>query len=64
MQNVFFFTGIVSSEELIKYAHRISSSNAVEAPVSWMPGQLFKISKLPFVISYYTPREDLEQQNL
>ncbi|XP_073255372.1 mediator of RNA polymerase II transcription subunit 4-like [Porites lutea] len=30
--------GIVSSEELIKYAHRISSSNAVEAPVSWMPG--------------------------
>jgi len=30
--------GTVSSEELIKYAHRISSSNAVEAPVSWMPG--------------------------
>ena len=48
MQNVFFFTGIVSSEELIKYAHRISSSNAVEAPVSWMPGQLFKISQAAF----------------
>lgn len=30
--------GMVSSEDLIKYAHRISSSNAVEAPVSWMPG--------------------------
>ncbi|XP_068687188.1 mediator of RNA polymerase II transcription subunit 4-like [Montipora foliosa] len=30
--------GSVSSEELIKYAHRISSSNAVEAPISWMPG--------------------------
>lgn len=30
--------GTVSSEELIKYAHRISSSNAVEAPISWMPG--------------------------
>lgn len=30
--------GCVSSEELIKYAHRISSSNAVEAPPSWMPG--------------------------
>lgn len=64
MQNVFLLTGIVSSEELIKYAHRISSSNAVEAPVSWMPGQLFKISQAAFVISYYTPREDFEQQNL
>ncbi|XP_015759226.1 PREDICTED: mediator of RNA polymerase II transcription subunit 4-like isoform X1 [Acropora digitifera] len=31
--------GTVSSEELIKYAHRISSSNAVEAPISWMPGR-------------------------
>ena len=45
MQNVSLLTGIVSSEELIKYAHRISSSNAVEAPVSWMPGQLLKNSQ-------------------
>ncbi|XP_020892894.1 mediator of RNA polymerase II transcription subunit 4 isoform X2 [Exaiptasia diaphana] len=30
--------GSVSSEELIKYAHKISSSNAVEAPTTWMPG--------------------------
>ncbi|KAI5748827.1 hypothetical protein M8J76_002299 [Diaphorina citri] len=28
----------VSSEELIKYAHRISSSNAVCAPLTWQPG--------------------------
>lgn len=34
----FLCVGVVSSEELIKYAHRISSSNAVEAPLSWMPG--------------------------
>ena len=34
---------MVSSEDLIKYAHRISSSNAVEAPVSWMPGLFLKI---------------------
>lgn len=37
---VLFCQGMVSSEDLIKYAHRISSSNAVEAPVSWMPGLL------------------------
>ncbi|XP_031552789.1 mediator of RNA polymerase II transcription subunit 4-like [Actinia tenebrosa] len=30
--------GSVSSEELIKYAHKISSSSAVEAPTTWMPG--------------------------
>ncbi|XP_032218682.2 mediator of RNA polymerase II transcription subunit 4 isoform X1 [Nematostella vectensis] len=30
--------GSVSSEELIKYAHQISSSNAVEAPTTWMAG--------------------------
>ena len=29
----------VSSEELIKYAHKISSSNAVAAPPNWAPGQ-------------------------
>uniref|UniRef100_A0A8D8RP08 Mediator of RNA polymerase II transcription subunit 4 n=1 Tax=Cacopsylla melanoneura TaxID=428564 RepID=A0A8D8RP08_9HEMI len=28
----------VSSEDLIKYAHRISSSNAVCAPLTWQPG--------------------------
>ncbi|KAK9506951.1 hypothetical protein O3M35_008794 [Rhynocoris fuscipes] len=28
----------VSSEELIKFAHRISSSNAVCAPLTWQPG--------------------------
>ncbi|XP_046325963.1 mediator of RNA polymerase II transcription subunit 4-like [Haliotis cracherodii] len=28
----------VSSEELIKFAHRISASNAVAAPVTWQPG--------------------------
>ncbi|RUS75851.1 hypothetical protein EGW08_016372 [Elysia chlorotica] len=28
----------VSSEELIKYAHRISASNAVAAPPTWAPG--------------------------
>ena len=36
---------MVSSEDLIKYAHRISSSNAVEAPLSWMPG-LFTCNSL------------------
>ena len=30
----------VSSEELIKYAHRISASNAVCAPLTWMQGDL------------------------
>uniref|UniRef100_UPI00358EA654 mediator of RNA polymerase II transcription subunit 4 n=1 Tax=Myxine glutinosa TaxID=7769 RepID=UPI00358EA654 len=30
--------GSVMSEELIKYAHRISASNAVAAPLAWMPG--------------------------
>lgn len=28
----------VSSEDLIKYAHRISASNAVCAPLTWQPG--------------------------
>ncbi|KAK6167300.1 mediator of RNA polymerase II transcription subunit 4 [Patella vulgata] len=28
----------ISSEELIKFAHRISASNAVAAPVTWAPG--------------------------
>ncbi|KAK3582104.1 hypothetical protein CHS0354_009161 [Potamilus streckersoni] len=28
----------ISSEELIKYAHRISASNAVAAPPTWAPG--------------------------
>ncbi|XP_014680895.1 PREDICTED: mediator of RNA polymerase II transcription subunit 4-like [Priapulus caudatus] len=28
----------VPSEELIKYAHRISASNAVAAPLTWQPG--------------------------
>ncbi|KAH8380561.1 hypothetical protein KR009_011441 [Drosophila setifemur] len=30
----------VSSEELIKYAHRISSANAVSAPLTWVIGDL------------------------
>ncbi|KAM4046375.1 mediator of RNA polymerase II transcription subunit 4 [Anomaloglossus baeobatrachus] len=30
--------GSISSEELIKYAHRISASNAVCAPLTWVPG--------------------------
>ncbi|KAF7709792.1 mediator of RNA polymerase II transcription subunit 4 [Silurus meridionalis] len=30
--------GSVSSEEIIKYAHRISASNAVCAPLNWVPG--------------------------
>ncbi|XP_068121308.1 mediator of RNA polymerase II transcription subunit 4 [Hyperolius riggenbachi] len=30
--------GAISSEELIKYAHRISASNAVCAPPTWVPG--------------------------
>lgn len=30
----------VSSEELIKYAHRISASNAVCAPLTWVQGDL------------------------
>ena len=28
-----------SSEELIKYAHKISASNAVAAPATWAPGK-------------------------
>ncbi|CAE1233747.1 MED4 [Acanthosepion pharaonis] len=28
----------ISSEELIKFAHRISASNAISAPVTWAPG--------------------------
>ncbi|OWK00850.1 MED4, partial [Cervus elaphus hippelaphus] len=28
----------ISSEEIIKYAHRISASNAVCAPLTWVPG--------------------------
>lgn len=30
----------VSSEELIKYAHRISATNAICAPLSWQQGDL------------------------
>ncbi|KAM8857084.1 mediator of RNA polymerase II transcription subunit 4 [Synchiropus splendidus] len=30
--------GSISSEEIIKYAHRISASNAVCAPLNWIPG--------------------------
>ncbi|XP_061774125.1 mediator of RNA polymerase II transcription subunit 4 isoform X1 [Nerophis ophidion] len=30
--------GSISSEEIIKYAHRISASNAVCAPLNWLPG--------------------------
>uniref|UniRef100_W5LXA9 Mediator of RNA polymerase II transcription subunit 4 n=1 Tax=Lepisosteus oculatus TaxID=7918 RepID=W5LXA9_LEPOC len=37
MVNV-FVSGSISSEEIIKYAHRISASNAVCAPLNWVPG--------------------------
>lgn len=30
----------VNSEELIKYAHRISAADAVCAPLNWMPGDI------------------------
>ena len=30
--------GAISYEEIIKYAHRISASNAVCAPLTWVPG--------------------------
>ncbi|XP_048095378.1 mediator of RNA polymerase II transcription subunit 4 [Alosa alosa] len=33
--------GSISSEEIIKYAHRISASNAVCAPLNWVPGTLY-----------------------
>ena len=29
----------ISSEELIKFAHRISASNGVAAPPTWAPGE-------------------------
>ena len=32
----------ISSEDLIKFAHRISASNAVEAPPTWQPGIYLK----------------------
>lgn len=32
----------ISSEELIKYAHKISASNAVAAPPTWAIGILFQ----------------------
>uniref|UniRef100_A0A2K6LSX0 Mediator of RNA polymerase II transcription subunit 4 n=1 Tax=Rhinopithecus bieti TaxID=61621 RepID=A0A2K6LSX0_RHIBE len=32
--------GAISSEEIIKYAHRISASNAVCAPLTWVPDVL------------------------
>lgn len=31
----------VSVEDLIRYAHRISSSNAVAAPLTWQQGRFF-----------------------
>ncbi len=34
-----FSSGSISSEEIIKYAHRISASNAVCAPLNWVPGK-------------------------
>lgn len=34
-----FSPGSISSEEIIKYAHRISASNAVCAPLNWVPGK-------------------------
>lgn len=38
----------ISSEELIKFAHRISASNAVASPPTWMPG-------IPSCISFLYP---------
>jgi len=37
------FAGSISSEEIIKYAHRISASNAVCAPLNWVPGKNHRI---------------------
>ncbi|CAG5108491.1 Similar to MED4: Mediator of RNA polymerase II transcription subunit 4 (Anopheles gambiae) [Cotesia congregata] len=37
----------VPSEELIKFAHRISASNAVCAPLTWQQGYLGRLSDLP-----------------
>ncbi len=34
----------ISSEELIKYAHKISASNAVAAPPNWAPGKLLLLT--------------------
>ena len=31
--------GAISADELIKYAHRISATNAVSAPLTWAPGK-------------------------
>ena len=30
--------GAISSEEIIRYAHRISASDAVCTPLAWVPG--------------------------
>lgn len=38
--------GSISSEELIKYAHRISASNAVCAPLNWVPGRNQGLSRV------------------
>uniref|UniRef100_A0A8C7EPN1 Mediator of RNA polymerase II transcription subunit 4 n=1 Tax=Neovison vison TaxID=452646 RepID=A0A8C7EPN1_NEOVI len=35
---VYIVVSAISSEEIIKYAHRISASNAVCAPLTWVPG--------------------------
>lgn len=43
----------VSSEDLIKFAHRISSSNAVCAPLTWQPGDPRRPYPTGIIILYY-----------
>ena len=31
----------MSCEDLIRFAFRISSGNSVEAPLDWLPGEIF-----------------------
>jgi hypothetical protein len=43
----------ISSEELIKYAHKISASNAVAAPSTWGIGKLILKRFSEFYPHYY-----------
>lgn len=41
--------GALSVEQLIKYAHRISATNSVAAPLTWAPG---KVSRFEMFASF------------
>ena len=41
----------VSSEELVRFAHRISATHAVAAPLNWLPGDPRKFGQLSFKLS-------------